>query len=108
MKEELYNKFKNLITEACEAHLAAGGTIISGSFTRDDSCCPISCVVGAPSLLSYGPFHELNVRLGEQVPEEEYWNFIDGFDGKDATSVRESTKLFQLGRELRAKYIKES
>jgi hypothetical protein len=106
MNVKTYNKFKTLLTKACDKHVKAGKKIITGGFQSEEGCCPIACVLGKPKNDEY--FKALDKKLGVIIDEEEYWNFIEGFDAnEDFDPERAKTQLFKLGRALRKKYIKE-
>lgn len=105
MNAKTYNKFKNLLISKCDKHIKNGGKIISGVFTIADSCCPISCALGTFDMNKFNHFDALNKKLGTKVPERQYWQFINGFDGNTPSSKEKNTQLFKLGRALRKKYI---
>lgn len=104
MNAKIYNKFKNLITKACDKHVKDGKKIISGRFQNNEGCCPISCVIGYPDSRDY--FELMNEKLGVKVPEKQYWQFISGFDASSADPDYVGTQLFKLGQALRKKYLK--
>jgi len=101
MNAKTYNKFKKLLITACDRHIKNGKKIISGGFSSEEGCCPISCVVVNDPCY----FAAMNEKLGTEVPDNQYWDFIDGFDGRQVLPERSKTQLFKLGRALRKKYL---
>lgn len=102
MNTKTYNKFKALLTKACDKRVKAGKPIASGGFRTDKGCCPIACVVGPYANDDY--FDRMNKKLGTNVDEAQYWSFIEGFDGGSDPRYS-ATQLFKLGRSLRKKYL---
>lgn len=75
MKEETYQ----IIKAACEAHIAAGGQIISQEFwgARPNCKCPMACVYDNLEIL--GPV-DASVAQSLGIGKEDFWNFVAGFD----------------------------
>lgn len=105
MTPEQMDKLRTLLIRACDKHLERGDTIISGQFENGPThCCPIGYLVG---YRSSDMMVEISELLGEHIDEREIWEFIFAFDGKRKYSTFDRDPMVQLGRELRAKYIKE-
>jgi hypothetical protein len=104
MNAKTYNLFKKLVVDACDKHVEAGRKIISGKFKNGHGgCYPISCARGEDDTKDY--FEAMNDKLGAQVPDKEYWKFIDGFDGNDQPKpAHAKSRMYQLGVALRKKY----
>jgi hypothetical protein len=102
--QEQVDELKAQMIAACDQHLAEGGTIISNYFVHimtgeGNRMCPLGCLSGG-----FNYFAKANEILG--LPDNysrEIWDFVSGFDGSG--SYIYSSLLYQLGRELRAKYI---
>jgi hypothetical protein len=95
--------FKQALIEACDKHLAIGGTIQSMLFGGGVCRCPIACLV-----VNSGKGYRLPLceRMGFEISEDDFWNFLDGFD--DSGIVHNDSEMYQLGVELRAKYLSET
>jgi hypothetical protein len=103
--EQRIQRLRELLTQACDKYLQEGGTIICGRFTDGDvGCCPIQCAVGEGRKSAKDFLGTLSQLLGYEFTEKNLWNLVDGFD--DNVMMNDTdTSEFQLGRELRAKYI---
>jgi hypothetical protein len=101
-------KFQSLLIKGCNAHIKAGGRIISSQFTSDfqkRACCPIGCTVPRSPSDDIGSDYDtrLSDKLGFEVTKEDFWAFVYAFD--DTTSFEADSLAAQVGRELRKKYI---
>jgi hypothetical protein len=102
--QEQIDELKAQMIAACDEHLAEGGTIVCNSFVgimvgQEKHKCPLGCLSKG-----FNYFAKANEILG--LPDNysrEIWDFVSGFDGSG--SYIYSSLLYQLGRELRAKYI---
>lgn len=95
--------FKQALMQACDHHIANGGTIQSMLFGGGNCRCPIACMV---SNFGKGYRQELCERMGFEITSDEFWNFIDGFD--EAGFVNLDCPMFKLGTEFRKKYLSET
>lgn len=102
MNQFQIDQLRIVLTEACDAHIANGGQIISGHFYgAGNRCCPVGCVHKKNSSLSLA--EALAEASGLVIDENRLWSFVDGFDDRDG--VGQDTDLLALGRELRQKYL---
>jgi hypothetical protein len=91
--------FKSKLNKAIKAHLASGGTLISGSFGSGTTLCPITCLVSE----SCDSLEEaLSEKLGFTFSPDDLWNFMDAFD---YVKNRSTNPIQVIARELRKKYI---
>lgn len=101
MDSEQLAKFEAVLTEACEAAVAAGLSISDGLFvdSGDGQVCPIgaACIpFKEDGFIDYGMM--LTARLGFPITHDEMWSFIDGFDIPDGEPLpkQNKTKSFAL------------
>lgn len=100
------DKLRTMLVEAVDQHLANGGKIIKGAFDNGHGgCCPVNCLTG-PITDGKG-FHEMiAIKLGIQFDADDLWNLVDGFDEYEYPRTGfGNNPLYNLGRELRAKYL---
>lgn len=108
MNPEQLKIFKQALIEATDKYIAEGGKVVPGRFSGNNSRCPMGCLL--PSI-DEPMFQVLTKQLGFEITDREVWDFVFGFDGSKGltdlglTDIESPTYL--LGRELRAKYIKE-
>ena len=97
-------KFELALIEACDKHIATGGTIISGSFTgRTMNYCPITALVG---INSQSRLADAMIKSGTKIKSDQYWAFIYSFDGMKFKKYQINAPEFdKLGKKLRKKYI---
>lgn len=101
MTPEQLNKFKETIEAVADNFIMEGGNIIAGRFTEDEDQCPISCLgVDLNQPLS----DSISAIMGFPVTGEEVWGFVNGFDNNLS---RYNQQTYQIGQQLRAKYITE-
>ena len=105
MTPEKIDQLHSLLIEACDKHIANGGTIIDGTFSDGNSFCPISCLVGNTTDVYVARNKIIDLLGTEDVPVSNIWEFTDGFDGS-YDGDEDSPPLAMLGQELRKKYIK--
>jgi hypothetical protein len=111
MTPEQFNKLRDFLVEACDNHIAAGGTIISGAFRdrKDETkCCPLTCVSPDQTTTTTTIKNKLADVIG--INRDDFpsiWSFIDAFDGRLWKPITTNYSMALLGRELRARYIKE-
>jgi hypothetical protein len=106
MNDEQFNQFRTAMTDACDAFVADGGTLITHEFGRKSTkrCCPIEALTEGRD--KQGMFPEIITKhLGFAVSSEDMWVFIDGFDGVELREERRQQPMYLLGQELRAKYL---
>lgn len=108
MNQQQLNQFRDALVQACDNHLASGRLITDTHFHNAEGCCPIYCLIEGQE--PYGNFEDrLFKKLGFPVSKQEMWSFIAGFDNslhQTPTGDPVDTRLYQLGQELRRKYIK--
>jgi hypothetical protein len=83
--------------------LDEGGQLVSRTFGNcENKCCAITATVRkVPNRL--GGYEEtLSDILGIKIRSEDMWQIVNGFDG--LTSARQ-TELYQIGQNLRNKYL---
>lgn len=101
MTSNQIDKLRTMLIEACDKYIANGGTIIDRSFDHDGKhCCPLTCLIGT----SFGLPGRISHLLDAYVSERQVWFFIYAFDGRE--ELQDTDPMWQLGQELRAKYIK--
>jgi len=102
MNTEQLATFKQELIQACDAHIASGGTLMRGTFGNGDNCkCPLSCLI--PRVAETTINISLSEKLGFVITYDEVWGFIYGFDRK--TNEHEySIEAYRLGQELANKY----
>jgi hypothetical protein len=93
---------RELLIQACDQHLANGGTIITYWKSDSGGRCPLGCLLG-DKIDSLWKICEANKILGLWEFDPELHHFIFAFDGH--TSVSGLSPLQDLGLELRAKYL---
>jgi hypothetical protein len=97
---------RGMLTEACDLHIADGGTIISGRFqvpTHPKQCCPMQCLVG-DGMMAKTVAHLLGVECNVQLSDE-VWELIHAFDNAPDYPASLSA-MAALGHELRTMYIR--
>jgi hypothetical protein len=109
------NKLRSTLIKACNAHVKAGGKIISGIFADGsvNGCCPVYCATADVTDDNIGYFDALNQKIGFEISVEDMWRLIDGIDFNSSlpgavTFQDNNHPLFVLGQEIRKKYIKGS
>ena len=101
---------RGMLMEACDLHIANGGTIISGRFqglTDPNQCCPVRCL--AEESDNYPVTKEVASLLGVGYSlglDTDVWDFIHAFDDEPGFPASHSP-MAALGHELRTMYIKE-
>jgi hypothetical protein len=112
MRKAHFEKFKKVINKAVKDHLAKGGKLCGGTFTRDDGAmCPLTCVMGEePASSGWSPaYWELIGKVaGVPFTIHDMERFYCGFDNSSGSASVKRTKLYQLGKQLRAKYLSKS
>jgi hypothetical protein len=104
-KTQQIKKFRSLLIKACDAHIKAGGTIITVLFTNgSNECCLIQCATR-----DWRHYEDrLEKLLGFRLSEDVIGDFISAFDGDTYPYSGSSNSLAtKLGKELRKKYITE-
>jgi hypothetical protein len=107
MNHQELSLFKIRLVSAIEAHLANGGKIVPKYFRFNDGTndcrCPIGCLdINLGQTLTVA----MTESMGFSVDNAEIWSFIWGFDGA-LPSSNNVPDLYNLGKELRAKYLRE-
>lgn len=103
MSPEQLERFKQALIGAAEQYLAEGGKIVHGRFASSSGRCPMGCLLPEINLPM---FITLTNRFGFPITDAEVWDFVYGFDGSRGLTDDE-TPTYLLGKELRARYIKE-
>ena len=110
MTPEQRIELKDLLTRSCEAVIADGKKITTGTFGFVGSQC--FCPIGAACIDMWhvlGGYHGmLSKKIGFEVSDLDMYAFIDGFDGGTHRQPRhdQDPELFVMGQEFREKYIK--
>lgn len=101
-------KFRALLIEACDKHLASGERIVVGKFYDGvGGLCPLTILFGNNFLSDRT--ETLSDRLGITIDKEELWAFVCGFDdGAIPDRYKKYVAAILLGKELRAKYVDAS
>jgi hypothetical protein len=96
------------LIQACDAHIAAGGQVITGIFQGHSSedMCPLACM----GMTGFGRLDVLTEKLGFEVsgPEAQdfVWNFDDIiWDMFSFFSRHRWNRVARMARRLRKKYI---
>jgi hypothetical protein len=95
--------FRDKINAAVDAHIAAGGIIISNAFgwgTKE--CCPLGALVGVEYNINMLYPGQVAQKLGFYFTESDLWDFIYAFDGVDDMHPT-NIELHKIGAELRAR-----
>lgn len=107
MNKDQLDKLRSVLVQACDAHIANGGRIVSNHFYgTNKGCCPITCVRrlhGYSSDISF--IDALSQAIGTEIDDYQFWSFVDGFDDRSSPILNSDPELFDLGKELRNKYI---
>lgn len=106
MNKRKVNKLRTVIIKACDAHIAAGGKIIDGQFTNynENAYCPIGVVANSRMGWNW-PETNIALKLDFDFTNQVIWSFIHGFDGIRFNTGINDRNLFDLGRELRKRYL---
>lgn len=107
--QEQIDNLKAQLIEACDKHLASGGTIRAGTFVGimwgEAGMCPIGCLSGGKDY--FAKVAEI-LEVTEEACKDDIWDFVNAFDGNKLFWPRDPNgPMAVLGRELRAKYITE-
>jgi hypothetical protein len=108
MRKAHFDKFKKAINQAVKDHLARGGKLCRGTFNRDGAKCPLTCVMGDDFLSSTNDskyWELIGKNAGVPFTEEDMKRFYCGFDNSSDLASVKRTKLYQLGKQLRTKYL---
>jgi hypothetical protein len=99
MDQTQIEKLRSVLIEACDEHLARGGTIVDGTFGRKTQRCPMGCVSGSnPNV-----YLALKRKIGFRFSSLDMLSFVNGFD--NISFLDQTNPIYQLGQELRNKYI---
>lgn len=101
-KTQKVERLKKLLVKACNAHIKAGGKIVTGAFRNKKGCCPIYCATKTGNVGNFKLV--LEEKLGFSLSNIDLFAFIDGFDSTHTWRANAESKL---GKALRKKYIKE-
>ena len=99
---------RGMLVEACDLHIANGGTIIAGRFQilgDPTKCCPVQCLVRGDSPVVITISSLLGMKYTWEISHE-VWDFIHAFDDEPGYPASYSP-MAALGHELRDMYIKE-
>lgn len=104
-KAQQVSRLRALLVKACDKHVKAGGKLLTGVFQAGGGCCPIQCAVGDAVDSQYK--QALSKKLHFSVSEEDFWEFISGFDNPKLYRDRHQklTAFRKLGQQLNRKYI---
>ena len=97
-------RFEAALTEACEKHIAGGGTIVSGIFVNDNNkFCPVQALIGPSASMS---ITASAIKMVPGLKEGQLWCFINSFDGVSTKENRvNNPEYYKLGMKFRKKYI---
>ena len=108
MYTDQFETFKQALVAAVEEHLAAGGTLATGTFGKGTCLCPLSCLLGkewqtAADRSGKGLEQVFYNKMGFSISNDEMWSFIGGYDHTGFDTDKSQT-MRDLGQEIRKKY----
>lgn len=105
MDQKQISKFRTLLIEACDKHIASGGAITDSGFGSGHYLCPITCLVGYQKDGVYS--QRIAEVAGLPIFPGDMWSFIRGFDNPPPNEDTDPhpNDLVKLGQELRQKYL---